>query len=81
MKLYKENSKQYPLPIFDSDDAIPSYTWRELIDIYVANHGHKVTDKDFRNHMDEIVREIKKQMLDEYSLVKGTVLTEIERSE
>lgn len=81
MKLYDPSEGKYHLPIFDTDVAIPQYTWRELIDIYVSNYGHKVNDQKFREHIVGIMQEVlDKVTLDTYEICKSQILKEIERS-
>ena len=71
---------EYTLPIFDSDTAILSYTWRELIDIYVANYGHDPDPEKFREHIKEIIREVTDDVMETYKLCQDGILKEVERS-
>ena len=65
------------LPIFDSDAVIPSYSWRELIDIYNANYGHDPDEDKFRQMIKDIFLENMKNTMAEFETIKDGLMKEV----
>ena len=82
MTLYdpQKNKGEYNLPILDTDNAVSAYTWRYLMDTYVANNGHKVNEKKFRDHIHEFIKMIEEDMLDTFEITKTEILKDIRNS-
>ena len=77
MVLNKGNAELRQLPVFDSDTAFISYTWRELIDIYTANNGHNPDEKKFRQMIRELyVTSLNETML-EFNNIKAAIMEEV----
>ena len=83
MILYDPANKgkhEYNLPILDTDNAISAYTWRDLMNTYVANNGHKVNEAKFKKHIHEFIKMIEEDMLDTFELTKTEILKDIRNS-
>ena len=65
------------LPIFDTDAAIQSYSWRELIDIYVANNGHNPDEEKFRKMVYRLFNENLNNTIAEFNTIKTSIMEEI----
>ena len=76
----KKGKHEYDLPIFDNDNAVSAYTWRYLMDTYVANNGHDVNEKKFRKHIHEFIKMIEEDILDTYEICKTEILKDIRNS-
>lgn len=76
----KKEKHEYDLPIFDTDNAVSAYTWRYLMDTYVANNGHKVSEKKFREHIHEFIKMIEEDMFDTFDICKTEILKDIANS-
>ena len=74
-QIYEPIEGKYDLPIFDHDNMISAYTWRYLIDTYIANYGHDPAKLD--KHLREFLKMIREDVMDTYSLVKEDLRKEI----
>ena len=69
------------LPILDSDNALPDVTWRQLMDLYVANNGrHNVTEKKFKKFLLEHMNMLIDTMLEDYSFIKESIVEDIKNT-
>lgn len=76
----KEMKHEYNLVILDDDNAISEYTWRYLMDTYVANNGHDVSEKKFKEHIHEFIKMIEDDVLDTFEITKTEILKNIRNS-
>ena len=69
------------LPILDSDNALPDVTWRQLMDLYVANNGRdNVTEKKFKKFLLEHMNMLIDTMLEDYSFIKESIVEDIKNT-
>jgi len=80
-QIYEPQEGKYDLPIFVNDCAIPSFTWKELIDTYVANNGHKADEELFRELLMEIMQFIADDVVETFELCKENILKEVSEGE
>lgn len=67
----------YNLPIFDNDNAVSAFTWRYLIDTYIANNGHFPDEEKFRYHLLEFMQMLADDLMETWDLVKENVMEEV----
>ena len=67
----------YNLPIHENDTLFNGFTYREIMDVIVANCGHNVTeaqfDKELKDFLDMRIEEMKENMM----LCKANMLKDI----
>ena len=76
----KKGKHEYDLPILDTDNVVSAYTWRYLMDVYIANNGHDVSEKKFREYIHEFIKMIEDDVLDTFELTKTEILKDIANS-
>ena len=76
-QLYEPVEGSYNLPIFANDTALITFTWQHLIDTYVANNGHDVTEKKFRDFCLEQLAMVLDDFWETYDLCKDQILKEV----
>lgn len=68
------------IPIGDTDNAMGSFTWRYLMDVYTANNGHvNVTKAKLKKELDNLMREIRTDVYDTFDIVADTMVDMIEK--
>lgn len=78
---YLRNGKEftYNLPIHENDTLFNGFTYREIMDVIVANCGHNVTeaqfDKELKDFLDMRIEEMKENLM----LCKANMLKEIRK--
>lgn len=69
----------YNLPIHENDTLFNGFTYREIMDVIVANCGHNVTeaqfDKELKDFLDMRIEEMKENLM----LCKANMLKEIRK--
>ena len=75
--LYEPAEGKYHLPIYTHDVAVPAMDWQYLIDVYVANYGHKPDPELFRQHIDDLINEIRENAMSAFFLCKDRIMEEI----
>ena len=69
----------YNLPIHENDTLFNGFTYREIMDVIVANCGHNVTeaqfDKELKDYLDMRIEEMKENLM----LCKANMLKEIRK--
>lgn len=69
----------YNLPIHENDALFNGFTYREIMDVVVANCGHNVTeaqfDKELNDFLDMRIEEMKENLM----LCKANMLKEIRK--
>lgn len=80
-KMDSRNGKEftYNLPIHENDTLFNGFTYREIMDVIVANCGHNVTeaqfDKELKDFLDMRIEEMKENLM----LCKANMLKEIRK--
>lgn len=80
-KMDSRNGKEftYNLPIHENDTLFNGFTYREIMDVVVANCGHNVTetqfDKELSDFLDMRIEEMKENLM----LCKENMLKEIRK--
>ena len=79
MILYDPSEGKFPYKssILDCDTAVPSWTWRDFIDTYIADYGHIPDEEKFREHIIEIMQMLTNNLMDALPLVIGNILKEV----
>lgn len=69
----------YDLPIHENDTLFNGFTYREIMNVVVANYGHDVTeaqfDKELNDFLDMRIEEMKENLM----LRKANMLKEIRK--
>ena len=69
----------YNLPIHENDTLFNGFTYREIMDVIVANCGHNVTEaqfyKELKDFLDMRIEEMKENLM----LCKANMLKEIRK--
>lgn len=78
-QLYEPQEGKYDLPIFDDDNAVSAFTWRYLIDTYVANYGHKANTVTFKKHLRAFLDMIEEDVMETYELCEDRILKEVRK--
>lgn len=70
---------EYNLPIHENDTLFNGFTYREIMDVVVANCGHNVTevqfDKELNDFLDMRIEDMKENLM----LCKANMLKEIRK--
>ena len=68
------------IPIGDTDNAIGSFTWRYLMDVYTANNGHTgVTKAKLKKELRNLMKEIETDLYDTFDIVADTMVDMIKK--
>lgn len=70
----EKGKHEYDLPIFDNDNAIGEYTWRYLMDTYVANYGHNPDPQKFREHIMEFMQMLTDDVMETFDLCEEKIM-------
>ena len=79
-QLYEPKEGSYNLPIFENDNAISAFTWRYLIDTFIANYGHNANPELFRDHIQKFLRMIIEDVWETYTLCEKEILKEVKNN-
>lgn len=71
----------YNLPIHENDTLFNGFSYREVMDVVIANYGHNITEKQFdkavREFLDMRIVEMKENLM----LCKTNMLKEIRKAD
>ena len=71
----------YNLPIHENDKLLNGFSYREVMDVVIANYGHNITKKQFdkavREFLDMRIVEMKENLM----LCKANMLKEIRKAD
>ena len=69
----------YNLPIHENDTLFNGFSYREIIDVIIANYGHDITEKQFDNAVKEFLDMRIVKMKENLMLCKENMLKEIRK--
>lgn len=76
-----EKEFTYNLPIHENDTLFNGFSYREVMDVMIANYGHNITEKQFdkavREFLDMRIVEMKENLI----LCKANMLKEIRKAD
>ena len=69
----------YNLPIHENDTLFNGFSYREVMDVVIANYGHDITEKQFDKALNEF-RDIRiEDMKENLMMCKANMLKEIRK--
>ena len=69
----------YNLPIHESDALFNGFSYREIMDVVIANDGHDITEKQFDKAVKEFLDMRIVEMKENLMLCKANMLKEIRK--
>ena len=69
----------YNLPIHENDTLFNGFSYKEIMDIVVANYGHEITEKQFDKAVKEFLDMRIIEMKENLMLCKANMLKEIRK--
>lgn len=67
----------YDLPIHENDTLLNGFSYREIMDVIIANYGHNISEKQFDKAVKEFLDIRIKEMKENLMLCKKNMLEEI----
>lgn len=80
-KTDERNGKEfeYNLPIHENDTLLYGFSYREVMDVMIANYGHDITEKQFDKAVKEFLDMRIVEMKENLMLCKVNMLKEIRK--
>lgn len=80
-KTDERNGKEfeYNLPIHENDTLLYGFSYREVMDVMIANYGHNITEKQFDKAVKEFLDMRIVEMKENLMLCKVNMLKEIRK--
>ena len=80
-KTDERNGKEfeYNLPIHENDTLLYGFSYREVMDVVIANYGHNITEKQFDKAVKELLDMRIVEMKENLMLCKANMLKEIRK--
>lgn len=77
----ERNGKEFTwdLPIHENDTLFNGFSYREVMDVMIANYGHDITEKQFDKTLKELLNESVENMKENLMLCKKGMLKEIRK--
>ena len=69
----------YNFPIHENDTLFNGFSYREIMDVVIANHGHDITEKQFDKAVKEFLDMRIVEMKENLMLCKANMLKEIRK--
>ena len=75
------NGKEFlwNLPIYENDTLFNGFSYREIMDVVIANYGHNITEKQLDKAIKEILNTYIEEMKENLMLCKANMLKEIRK--
>lgn len=75
------NGKEFTcnLPIHENDTLLNGFSYREIMDVVIANYGHNITEKQFDKAVKEFLDMRIVEMKENLMLCKSNMLKEIRK--
>lgn len=77
----ERNGKEFTwdLPIHENDTLFNGFSYREVMDVVIANYGHNITEKQLDKAIKELLNERIEDMKEKLMLCKKEMLKEIRK--
>lgn len=69
----------YNLPIHENDTLFNGFSYREIMDVVIANYGHNITEKQFDKALKEFMDIRIEDMKENLMMCKANMLKEIRK--
>lgn len=70
----------YNLPIHENDTLFNGFSYREVMDVVIANYGHNITEKQFDKALKEFMDIRIEDMKENLMICKANMLKEIRKA-